>query len=120
VGLSALLSWLNALYQDVSYTVAILLQFGFFLTPILWKPEQLARQLALAEDPFKRHLLETANFLLQINPMAVLVSSYRSIFMDRLPPDWGDIGMVAIHAVLAFVVGYLTFRHVQWKLVEEI
>ena len=124
VGLSALLSWLNALYQDVAYVVGIVLQFGFFLTPIIWQPEGLFGRLGTAASPFERIALRTIEITLPLNPLASLVTSYRRIFMGsqecRLLPLPHDLLVIAAHAAIALLVGYFTFRHVQWKLVEEI
>jgi ABC-type polysaccharide/polyol phosphate export permease len=82
VGLLALLtglSWitasLHALARDIGHIVSILLQFGFWLTPVFWSPEM------LPEGILRR--------LICLNPMYYIVDGYRRCLVFSTGPDWG-------------------------------
>jgi len=62
LGISWMTSSMNVFTRDVGYIVSIILQFGFWLTPIFWSVENL---------PAKWHIF------IKINPMAYVLNGYR-------------------------------------------
>lgn len=65
-GLSWLSSALFIFLKDVSQVIAVILQFGFWLTPILWSPGFIPEKFRL---------------LFQLNPLYYIVSGYRDAFI---------------------------------------
>lgn len=63
IGLSWITSALNALARDTGQIVNILLQFGFWLTPVFWSPD-------LISKPFLRQIFT-------LNPMYYITDGYR-------------------------------------------
>lgn len=66
LGLSWITSSLVIFFKDLGHLVAMLLQFGFWLTPIFWTAKTL---------PLKYH------FLLKLNPVYYIVEGYRETFI---------------------------------------
>ncbi len=74
MGLSWITSSLNVFVRDVSYIVGILLQFGFWLSPIVWHTGMI---------PEKYH------WLLKLNPVYYILNGYRRSFLYGIP-FWKD------------------------------
>ncbi len=62
-GLAWITASLHALARDVGHMVNILLQFGFWLTPVFWSPELIPNR--------------TLAMLFRLNPMFYIVDGYR-------------------------------------------
>ncbi len=100
-GLSWLTSALNVFARDVAYIVNVLLQFGFWMTPIFWDsgmlPERYQQSLAL---------------FIKLNPLAYIVLGYRQSFFLHTP-FWADMSATlyfwAITGAL-LLAGGLVFR----------
>jgi lipopolysaccharide transport system permease protein len=105
VGLAVLLGTLNVFLRDIGQAIVIILQFWFWLTPIVY-PEKALPEFALA--------------WLKVNPVAPLITAMHNIFVDAKMPDWSTFGVPAACAVVALILGALTFRAYSWELVDEL
>jgi lipopolysaccharide transport system permease protein len=86
LGVGLILGILNVFIRDVGQVVPIVLQLGFWFTPIVYMPDILP---------------EKFRSFLYINPMATLVQGFQNAMLFNTPPDW-------IHLVyLTFVIGVL-------------
>lgn len=70
VGLSWVLSALTIFLKDVGQIVGIVIQFGFWVTPVLWDA-------TIIPDRFQR--------LIKLNPMYYIVEGYRGTFLYHTP-----------------------------------
>ena len=70
LGTSWITSSLNVFTKDVSYILGIILQFGFWLTPIFW---------SLKMVPVKYQVF------FKLNPMWYIVEGYRKAFILQIP-----------------------------------
>jgi len=77
-GLSWITSSLNVLVKDVGYMVNVLLQFGFWLTPVFW-------DMSMIPAPYQKYVL-----VLKLNPLAYIVEGYRKSLLYHTP-FWSDI-----------------------------
>ena len=68
LGISWFLSALRVFTKDVSQVVGIVLQLGFWVTPIFWSIEQVP---------------EKYKFILELNPMVYIVQGYRDSFINE-------------------------------------
>ncbi len=101
LGLSWLSSAMNVFIKDVSYVVSILLQFGFWLTPIFWGVTALP---------------EKWIFIVKINPMAYIVNGYRDSFFLKKPFWEGDItSIISFWSFTLFflLVGIIVFKRLR-------
>ena len=97
LGLSWLTSSVVIFFKDIGQLVAIIIQFGFWLTPIFW---------SLKMVPEKYH------WIINLNPMAYIVDGYRNSMIYH-KWFWEDMGLTLYFwsiTLILFVVGGLTFR----------
>ena len=105
MGLGLLLGTLHVFFRDVGQFVSILLQFWFWLTPIVYPlqivPERFAAWLAL-------------------NPMQPLMAAYQDIFLARAAPDYSSLHATLWLAIVLLLLGaWLFLRHAH-ELVDEL
>ena len=88
-GLGWLLSTLNVFLRDVGHMVGIVMQFGFWLTPIVWNYERIPVQW---------------RFLLKLNPVFYITEGYRRSFLNQGGLFSESISSTLIFWALAFSV----------------
>jgi lipopolysaccharide transport system permease protein len=103
--LCLLLAVMNVFYRDVASITSIALQFGFWLTPIVY---------ALQMVPARYQIY------LIWNPLIPLFESYHSIFVGRHLPDWQSLfGAAFLTAILCLLAGYVFSRR-NAEMVDEL
>jgi len=105
IGLGMVLGVLNVFFRDVGQLFAVVLQFWFWLTPIVYPPEILPERVR----PF-----------MALNPMADLMSAYQTILVHRVWPNWNSLWPVALLALLLCVLGMRLFRKHSGEMVDEL
>jgi lipopolysaccharide transport system permease protein len=105
VGLGMTLAVLNVFFRDVGQMFNILLQFWFWLTPIVYPIEIVPASI----QP-----------LLVLNPMVALVQAYQGILVAGKWPQWSALGPVAVIAVGLCVTGLHLFRKHAGEIVDEL
>lgn len=99
IGLSWVTSSTIIFMRDVGQLVTVLIQFGFWLTPIFWSINMV---------PEKYHML------IKINPIYYIINGYRETFLYK-KWFWEHMGLTSyfwIVAIFFFLIGGLLF----WKL----
>jgi lipopolysaccharide transport system permease protein len=90
-------------FRDLTQLVQSVLLIAFFVTPVLWKPEQI---------PAEKH------YLLSLNPFASLLAVVREPLLGQLPTlhDWlsATIFSVGGFAVSLPLIGYCQRRIIYW------
>ena len=99
IGLGTLLAALNVAYRDVRHIIPFLVQVGMFATPTIYLQPTGNETGAL-------------RWLLTLNPMASLVSSFRASLLGG-PIPWAELGVAAAVSGALFVIGCLYFRKVE-------
>ena len=105
LGLGLLTATLNVFFRDVGQFVGVVLQFGFWLTPIVYSPTILP---------------EAARALLWLNPLYPLISAYQGIFLHHAPPDWGGLLGIAVLALVLLLSAGRLFLNRVGELVDEL
>ena len=105
VGASLPLSVLNVKYKDVQFIWTVVLQAGFFLTPIFYEFSMLP---------------ENVRNILQFNPMVQIVTMVHHVVLYGTFPTINSILYTITSTSVVVVIGYLIFRKYQAKIVEEI
>lgn len=104
-GLGVLLGMANVFFRDLGAAVPILMQFWFWLTPIVYPlsalPESIRRWLA-------------------VNPVTPMVTSLHRVFVDGVQPAWSSLALPAVVAILLCIAGIAAFRSQADNLVDEL
>jgi lipopolysaccharide transport system permease protein len=103
VGLGMVLGVLNVFFRDVGQLFAIVLQFWFWLTPIVYSITALP---------------EWAARFVRWNPMTPLVEAYQGALLRGEFPRWSSIVPIASLALCA--LGLFLFQRRSGEIVDEL
>lgn len=103
IGLGLVLGVLNVFIRDVGQIVAILLQFGFWLTPIVYMAEIIP---------------EAYRGILLVNPMYWVVDSYHRVLVYGLAPDPLVLAGLAVLALALCALALVLFRRANGEMVD--
>jgi len=92
------LSSIGVFLRDVGNVITILVQLFFFATPIIYP-------LSAVPEPFRS--------ILALNPMAVIIDSFRRIVLWGQPPVWESLGLVTLISALVMLAGYAWFMNIK-------
>ncbi|MEW6570512.1 MAG: ABC transporter permease [Nitrospirota bacterium] len=95
IGLSLMVATMNVFYRDIQQIVTVAVMLLFYLAPVFYRSEIIGE---------KYHLLYT------LNPIAVLIQSYRAIFFYGSPPHWGSLMLSAVLCVTVFAIGFFLYN----------
>ena len=105
IGMGMVLGAINVFFRDVGHFLNIVMQFWFWLTPIVY-PLNI--------------LLEKVRHILEFNPMTKLIIAYQQIILYGRWPDWVQFRFHIIGALLSLIVGYLVFKGLSDDIVDEL
>lgn len=105
LGLGVLLGSMNVFFRDIGQFVGVIMQFWFWLTPIVYPhtvvPEWLQPYLAW-------------------NPLFPVISGYQEIFVNHAWPSWGPLAWVAVVSLGLLALGWRVFRSLSGEMVDEL
>lgn len=102
-GLGMLTSAIVVFFKDMRQLLTIILQFGIYLTPILWS------QNAIPEE---------YHWFITINPMAYVVDGYRSAILGELTFDPLATAIFWTIAIGTVIVGSIVFQRLRPHLAD--
>lgn len=105
IGLGVILGVLNVFFRDVGQFFAIVLQFWFWLTPIVYP------QSILPED-FRAYMAW--------NPMASIVTAYQRILVNGQWPQWETLAPACLSSLVLCVLAFRLFRKRSGEMVDEL
>jgi ABC-type polysaccharide/polyol phosphate export permease len=103
LGVSLLLAPLHVRYHDIGYVWGLILQVGFWLTPIIY-----------AETVIP----ERWRWLMSYNIIARLIRHCREVLVYGIWPGWESVATVTVAAALLFALGLGAFQRLQANVVE--
>lgn len=95
MGLMFFTSYLSMMIRDVPQLVTIVLQFMFYLTPILYPIGAIPAEL---------------KFIALVNPLAPVVDAYRSVILYNTAPDFTELYYTIVMAGVLLYSGYMFFK----------
>lgn len=99
IWIGLLFGLISARFRDVPQVMASVMQVGFFLTPIMWKPE----------------LIPDRTLVLDLNPFFYLVEIVRAPLLGSIPPL--SVWLATIGITLAgWVVAFYFFQRFRWRI----
>ncbi|MBD3307977.1 ABC transporter permease [candidate division KSB3 bacterium] len=105
VGLSFLFSALCVHYRDIQHVLGNFLTLWFFVTPIIYP---------LSNIP------EKFQFTVSLNPVAPLIFAYQDIFYYGRFPNFSQLFMVAVMAIVVYTMGSAVFEKYRGTFAEEV
>ena len=101
-GLSLFISTVNLFFRDLERLVTILVTFLFFLTPIVYNYE-------MVPEKYRQ--------LLALNPVAFLMTSWRSLFLSG-QLDWQAILVTLVWSIILYGFGQMIYKKLVWRFAE--
>lgn len=106
VGLGYLFATIGAYLPDVQEALRAIVRASFFATPVIW--------------PAERAYDAGLGFIVDYNPLAILVQGYRNLLLDGEIPDVvPTLGFLAFSTVLC-VVGFILFNRLKQNFADLI
>ncbi len=105
VGLGITVGVLNVFFRDVGQLFGVILQFWFWLTPVVYP-------ISILPSPVAR--------LIQYNPMVPLLTAYQDIVVHAKWPVWGSLWPVTLLALVLCFIGMRLFRKHAGEMVDEL
>lgn len=105
IGLGISLGVLNVFFRDVGQFFGIVIQFWFWLTPIVYPVTILPERVRL---------------LMSLNPMANLIIAFQDILVNRRWPAWPGLLPATILAVALCALAMNLFRKHAGEMVDEL
>lgn len=105
VGLGITVGVLNVFFRDVGQLIGVVLQFWFWLTPVVYP---------------KSILPAAVRELLWLNPMATLMAAYQDIVVSAKWPTWEALWPVLLLALALCWLGLHLFRKHAGEMVDEL
>ena len=104
-GISLALASLYVYYRDLSQIWDIILQIGFYVTPIIYP-------LSLVPQKYM--------FYYMLNPITRLMVMYRDILLYNTIPSLSDFMIVTIFGLMVFAIGSTVFKRLSFRFAEEV
>jgi lipopolysaccharide transport system permease protein len=105
IGLGITLGVLNVFFRDIGQLFGVILQFWFWLTPIVYPANILP---------------EKIQQLMKYNPMSSVISAYQNIMVYNQVPNWMTLWPTALFGALLCFWGLRLFQKHSGELVDEL
>ena len=106
IGLGVSLGVLNVFFRDIGQLFKIVLQFWFWLTPIVYPVTILPEYVR--------------SILLTWNPMAAIIASYQTILVKGELPDWNTLIIPSLVSIMLCGFAMRLFEHHADEIVDEL
>jgi lipopolysaccharide transport system permease protein len=105
LGLGILLGTVNVFFRDVAQATGVVLQFWFWLTPVVYTVDSLP---------------DAVRPILAFNPMLPLINGYQRIFLLHESPDWDTLAVPLAAAVVLLGLGFVFFTRRAGEMMDEL
>jgi len=105
LGVALLLAVLTVYFRDIKFIWQVLLQAGFFLTPIFYRLDMFPEDIAK---------------ILQINPIVPILDTAHDLVLYNSLPSINTTLYIIISTCVIFAIGYIVFRIKDKKIIEEL
>ena len=105
LGIIFITSSVNVYIRDAEYIINFLVSMLFYATPVLY-----------SMDMFPARI----QWLLRLNPMTVLIESYRDIFFYQQAPNFLVLALVFLGSLVLLLLGIVVFKKLEKGFAEEL
>jgi lipopolysaccharide transport system permease protein len=106
LGIGMIFGACDAYVQDLEYIVAFILQMAFYGSPIVYQMSFVSGQSLLSK-------------LIQINPVTIIINSYRDVFMNHTCPDMMSLSIVFVISACILALGCFVFKKLEKGFAEQ-
>jgi lipopolysaccharide transport system permease protein len=104
-GLSLFASAFMVFFRDVRFLVPLVLQIWMYISPVIYSVQNVP---------------EKYRPLYFLNPMAVLIDSYRRVILLNQPPDWLYLLLAFVISIVITLLAYRYFKNTEKKFADLI
>jgi lipopolysaccharide transport system permease protein len=105
LGVSYFLSAIHVTFRDTQYLLGIFLLLGFYLSPVFY--------------PFSA-VPEQFQPIYRLNPLAMLINSYRDILIWGEMPSAGPLIYLSVTTIFFLWIGHAIFKKASYRFIEEL
>lgn len=105
LGIALPLSSLNVMYRDVTHIWNVIVQAGFFLTPIIYKISIFPQEI---------------QNILMLSPMAHIVTWSHDLTLYGILPSVESLAYTIGLSIGIFLLGFIIFRRIENKMVDKL
>lgn len=105
IGLGMILGVLNVFFRDVGQLFGIIMQFWFWLTPIVYP-------VSILPDAIRP--------LVELNPITPLIVAFQQVLVFKMWPDWPTLVYPTVIGVALCLLGLRLFRQRAGEMVDEL
>ncbi|NTX29466.1 ABC transporter permease [Burkholderia pyrrocinia] len=105
IGLGIMLGVLNVFFRDVGQFFGIVLNFWFWMTPIVYAADILSKSTQAA---------------LRFNPMAPVIEAFQVTMVQHVWPDWSTLLFPFVLSIGLCLAGFSLFRKHAGEMVDEL
>ena len=105
LGLGLGLGVLNVFMRDIGQVVPVVLQFLFWLTPVVY-------MVNIIPEKYRAWLV--------LNPLIPIVTGYQAVLLYNRAPNWVGLGEVAAIAIVSLALSLLVFRKASPEMVDQL
>ncbi|MCI4626448.1 MAG: ABC transporter permease [Candidatus Magnetoovum sp. WYHC-5] len=102
-GIGWMVSGINVFFRDIEQVFAVLINFLFFYTPILYEPQMLSKEL----QP-----------ILKINPLFYVVNGYRHCILGSGGIEFVNLSIIYLLGGVLFIAGGMIFKRLKPEFAE--
>jgi lipopolysaccharide transport system permease protein len=104
-GIILFLSAINVFFRDVRFVIPLALQIWMYISPVIYPASQVP---------------ESLRAIYFLNPMAVLIDSYRRVVLFNQWPDWPWLLFTTVVSIVSLMLGYRYFKRAERQFADVI
>ena len=105
LGLSLFVAAANVYYRDVKYVIPLAMQLWMYASPVIYPVSMVPQHLR----PFY-----------MLNPMALIIDSYRKVLVLGVAPDRSYLGFMAVVIIVLLWLAYAFFKKIEMSFADVI
>lgn len=115
LGVCWFVSSVNIFFRDLQQLVPVGLLVWMYGTPIFYSPDMVPDTIDMGG-----HSIHRVHLLLMMNPLHHFIAAYRSILLDGVMPNSGNITFIALFSGISFVFGLMVFNRGSKKFADAL
>lgn len=99
------LAYVTVFVRDIDNILTYVTRLFFYASPIIWPGGRLPPEYSIIMD---------------INPIAIIVTAYRDVLMNHTTPDLVSLGIIAIISIVLIVISLIYYSRNEHKIIKAL